>query len=394
MKFSDVILINIAVIFIVQFGFIPARGQSDNIVEQRQELERIKQELDASQHSLDSLRQAEKGVLKEISDYEQQASANKAVLNRLTNQLYATRKESDKSKLLMEQSQEKYTMAHERYVSNLKYYYMGSRNNAMMYADRIDEEKDISHRMVYLRALAAYDKQDLSLSSEYLVQAEEDFDELVSREKKVGDAEKKKRSEFVILSSHKEKRERDLSKLRRKKEHEADRVITLSEAARQMEDLIARLEKARMERERADLPTTFDFSTGNFNSYKGGLPPPVKGTVTSGYGWKTDPVSNLKSFSPGIEISCQKKAAVKAVAPGVVAYIGTLRGYGNFLIIEHEDGYYSMYSGLENLIVEQNQIVGQGEKIGNVPTGNIKFELRKGRESIDPIGWLRIDSFK
>jgi septal ring factor EnvC (AmiA/AmiB activator) len=373
---------------------MPARSQGDNIIEQRQELEKIKKELNNSQMALDSLRQVEKNVLKEISNYEQQASANKAVLNRLTNQLYSIRKEADRSKQNLEQSQEKYSAAHDRYASNLKYYYTGSRNNKMIYADRIEEEKNIFRKMVYLRALAAYYKQDLTQASQFLVQAEEDFDKVTSEEKKVGDAQKKKRSEYVILSSHKEKKERDLSKLRRKKEREADRVITLSEAARQMEDLIARLEKARMERERANLPTTFDFSTGNFVSYKGGLPAPIKGTITSGYGWKTDPVTNLKSFSPGIELSGRKKSSIEAIAPGVVAYVGTLRGYGKFLIIEHEDGYYSMYSGLENLIVEQNQIVQRGEKIGNTATGVIKFELRKGRESIDPIGWLRIDSFK
>jgi septal ring factor EnvC (AmiA/AmiB activator) len=52
-----------------------------------------------------------------------------------------------------------------------------------------------------------------------------------------------------------------------------------------------------------------------------------------------------------------------------------------------------MYSGLESLIVEENQVVMRGEKLGNTPTGVIKFELRQGRDPIDPIEWIKIDSF-
>jgi len=368
-------------------------AQSDDILDQKKELEKIRRELEDSQKALDSLKSIEKSVLKEINNYEQQASANKAVLERLNNRLRSVRGAAEKSKQKLDRSRNRFQLTESRYLNNLNYYYMGGRGREADDADEMDDEKNSFRRMVYIKALAEYDKEDLTKSSKYLALAEEDYSKLVSEEKLVGDARKEKKSEVVILTSHKEKRERDLSKLRRKKEREADRLITLSETARQMEDLIARLEKARMEREGSDILTLFDFSTGNFLSYKGGLPAPLKGKITSGYGWKTDKVTFLKSFSPGIEITGKKKSAVNSVAAGVVAYIGNLRGYGNFLIIEHEDGYYSMYSGLESLIVEENQVVTRGEKLGNTPTGVIKFELRQGRDPIDPIEWIKIDSF-
>lgn len=368
-------------------------AQSDNILEQKNELEKIRQDMETSQKSLDSLRGIEKSVLKEINNYEQQNSANKAVLQRLNNRLSSVRKSADESKGKLVESQDRFQSTESRYLNNLNYYYMGGRGIQAEDADEIEIEKNSFRRMVYLKALAEYDKEDLSESSEYLALAELDYNLLVNEEKLVGDAQKQKRSEVVILSSHKEKKERDLSKLRRKKEREADRLITLSETARQMEDLIARLEKARKERSSSDLLIQFDFSTGNFLSYRGGLPLPLKGKVTGGYGWKTDKKTYLKSFSPGIEITGNKKSAVYSVADGVIAYIGTLRGYGNFLIVEHEDGYYSMYSGLESLIVKENHVVRRGEKLGNTPTGVIKFELRRGRDPIDPIEWIKIDSF-
>ena len=373
--------------------FSGLQAQSDNILDQKKELEKIKQEMDDSQKTLDSIKSIEKSVLKEINNYDQQASANKAVLGRLNNRLRSVRNAADESKGKLDESRNRLQLTESRYLNNLNYYYMGGRRSEAENSDEIDAEKNSFRQIVYLKALAEYYKEDLSNSSEYLALAEQDYDQLVNEEKLVGDAQKQKRSEVVILTSHKEKKERDLSKLRRKKEREADRLITLSETARQMEDLIARLEKARMERDDSEVLIQFDFSTGNFLSYKGGLPAPLEGEVTSGYGWKTDRTTYLKSFSPGIEITGKKKTAVKAVATGVVAYVGSLRGYGNFLIVEHEDGYYSMYSGLESLIVEENQVVIRGEKLGNTPTGVIKFELRQGRDPIDPIEWIKIDFF-
>jgi len=168
----------------------------------------------------------------------------------------------------------------------------------------------------------------------------------------------------------------------------------LSEAARQMEDLISRLEDARIKRESSKQPTQFDFKTGDFTSHKGTLAAPLKGTVISGYGWKTDKITKLKSFSPGIEIKGKPKAVVQAVASGVVAYVGNLRGYGNFIIIEHEDGFYSTYAGVDSPAAVQNQIMAKGGKLGIAPSGIIKFELRQGRESLDPVEWISIDSFK
>jgi murein DD-endopeptidase MepM/ murein hydrolase activator NlpD len=262
------------------------------------------------------------------------------------------------------------------------------------FAREIDREKEAYRKIVYLKALADYDRKDLTRSTEYLTRAESDYDAITSEVQKVDKAHRDKRSEYVILSSNMESRERDLSKLRRKKEREADKLVTLSEAARQMEELISRLEQARADRERADIKTEFDFATGNFAGYKGGLPTPLRGKITSGYGWKQDPITALKSFSPGIEIKGSSNSPVIAVADGVVAYTGALRGYGNFAIIEHEDGYYSMTAGLDMVAVEKGQIVSRGQILGKTQTGRIKFELRQGRSSVDPVEWIRIDSFK
>ncbi|UCD18453.1 MAG: peptidoglycan DD-metalloendopeptidase family protein [Candidatus Zixiibacteriota bacterium] len=376
--------------------FMPGQScqaQSRDIIEQKGELERIKKDIESSRENLDSLKQVERGVLKEISDYEQRALLNKTVLNRLNKQLNTLRVNISESKDHLARSEGLYSTTRRRYINNLKYYYSGTRNKSFGFDDELMREKEAILRLIYLRALASSDRDQVTQASVLLANAENDFQSLVDEEKKVGSVKKRKKQEYTIITSQKEQREKDLYQVRRKKETEADRLVTLSEAARQMEELIARLERARRDRELAERPTDFDFRTGNFATYKGGLQAPIRGKITKSYGWKTDEVTYLKSFSPGIEIQGRKGVSVVAAAPGVIAYTGSLRGYGNFIILEHEDGYFSTYAGLEYILGEKNQIIAKGEKLGAASTGLIKFELRQGRQSLDPVEWIRIDSF-
>ena len=82
-----------------------------------------------------------------------------------------------------------------------------------------------------------------------------------------------------------------------------------------------------------------------------------------------------------------------AVASGTVLYTGNLRGYGNFVIINHDHQYYSTYANLGDVTVSQGQFVESRAKVGASGTdGVVKFELRKGRESLDPVSWIDIES--
>jgi len=77
-----------------------------------------------------------------------------------------------------------------------------------------------------------------------------------------------------------------------------------------------------------------------------------------------------------------------------VVYVGSLRGYGNFIIIDHDDQYYSTYGGLGKTSVEVNEYVLAGTTLASVgEKGQVKFELRHKREPLDPVKWIKIESF-
>ncbi len=113
---------------------------------------------------------------------------------------------------------------------------------------------------------------------------------------------------------------------------------------------------------------------------------PVSGRVISAFGAKDGGLHN-----DGINIAAPRGSFVRAADDGIVAYAGNeLSGFGNLLLIKHADGWTTAYAHNEELLVARGDRVRRGQKIARVgSTGNIRrpqlhFEIRKGRDPVDP----------
>jgi murein DD-endopeptidase MepM/ murein hydrolase activator NlpD len=117
---------------------------------------------------------------------------------------------------------------------------------------------------------------------------------------------------------------------------------------------------------------------------------PVRGRILAAYGSSSDGTHN-----DGINIGAPRGAPVQAADAGVVAYTGNeLRGYGNLILIKHADGWISAYAHCDQLLVKRGDKVARGQVIARVgATGNVNepqlhFELRHGRQAVDPREFL------
>ncbi len=118
---------------------------------------------------------------------------------------------------------------------------------------------------------------------------------------------------------------------------------------------------------------------------------PVRGTILSHYGAKSGGL-----YNDGINISAAAGATVVAAENGVVAYAGNeVRGMGNLIIIQHADGWMTVYAHLNSMSVRRGARVNVGQKIGTVgQTGKVTkpqlhFEIRKGTKSYNPTNYLK-----
>ncbi len=117
---------------------------------------------------------------------------------------------------------------------------------------------------------------------------------------------------------------------------------------------------------------------------------PLAGVVTSRFGYRDHPIIEDASFHTGLDIAAKKGTAIVAFASGTVIEAGKNATYGNYLLIEHSDGFKSFYGHNSKLCVKKGQKVSLGQKISEVgstgmSTGpHLHFEVRKGNIRLDP----------
>jgi septal ring factor EnvC (AmiA/AmiB activator) len=104
---------------------------------------------------------------------------------------------------------------------------------------------------------------------------------------------------------------------------------------------------------------------------------------------------NVKNFRSGIDIRAKRGALIRAVCSGRVLFASWFKGYGNMIIIDHGDNYYTVYAHADELKKKLGEKVRGGEVIATVgDTGSMEgvmlhFEVRHHGKPIDPAIWLK-----
>lgn len=164
---------------------------------------------------------------------------------------------------------------------------------------------------------------------------------------------------------------------------QAQRLAEMREAAAELEALLGELASAL-----ADIPP--DTQIEPFAELRGKLPMPVDAPVRAAF-------SDVRSGNvtwQGWLIETEVGAPVNAVAYGRVAYADWLRGYGMMLIVDHGDGFMTLYGQNQSLIAEVGDWVAPGDVIalagntgGNSAPG-LYFQIRRDGQPVDPARWM------
>ncbi|WP_244501817.1 murein hydrolase activator EnvC [Stappia sp. ES.058] len=117
---------------------------------------------------------------------------------------------------------------------------------------------------------------------------------------------------------------------------------------------------------------------------------PARGRIISDFGTKPGGTRN-----EGINLALPEGADIKAVEDGTVIYSGNeLKGYGNLVLVRHDDGWVSAYAHGSDLLVKRGDAVSRGQTIakagstGSVSQPQLHFELRRGNKPVDPMQYL------
>lgn len=368
-------------------------NQSGEIWDNKKELDQINRRITDTQIKVDSLRNEEKEIRRTIGNFDDRVNRNQKLVDRLSRDLKSTHKSLTNQQSLLDSTIDRLDDLQVGYAKLLVDYYRRRHAPPGYLPDDFAKRFDRLRINYYLSQIKRSTTTILARTAGDRAVFDRQVDSLEKSGTDLRRKKNEKNSKINLDLALKRKEESQLGSVRRQSNVAQDRLVTLSETARQMEEIIAELEQAQKRRQRNPNRAKI-ISFGSFSALKGALTPPIKGKIISSFGWKTNSTTNLQSFDPGIEIKPSKNhTSVLAASSGRVVYVGTLRGYDNFVIIEHDEGYFTTYAGLSEVIVEPEDIVDTGEQLGRCTRGNMQFEVRQGREHLDPVIWLDLDEF-
>jgi septal ring factor EnvC (AmiA/AmiB activator) len=201
-------------------------------------------------------------------------------------------------------------------------------------------------------------------------------EELVSNRKKVSDEEKS-------LAESKSNREILLASVKKEKSSYTKMLNELKDTSKRLLDVIRESEK------------TDTFSATGFSKLKGKLSWPLEGKVAVPYGSQKDPNFNTPIFRSGAYIQSNNDSLAKAVYNGKVVFAEWFKGYGQLVIINHGEGYHTLYGSLSEIFTKVGDIIKANDEIGRVGNSGVLnapslyFEVRYKGKPLDPLQWLK-----
>ncbi len=212
------------------------------------------------------------------------------------------------------------------------------------------------------------------------------------------------KSESKNLQSEKNKNSLIVNKIKQNEQFYRTELANKKIESKAVDDQIKKIieeeiRKARLEAEKNNngsplTPESIELSS-NFTSNMGKLPWPLsKGVITEKYGIKKhQAISGVETKNNGINFSTDEGEMVRVVFDGTVSRIFFIKGKGKAILVNH-GSYFTVYSGLKDVIVQTGEKVFAKQTLGTIVTSEtsgdseLHFEIWKGKETQNPVKWL------
>jgi len=213
---------------------------------------------------------------------------------------------------------------------------------------------------------------------------------------KIEKIDKELNSEYARLEDLHNAQEQKIQKIRDFKQEKLNLVAKINNDRLSYTKLIDELknEAARLNEVIQGQGIKTSFGPVNLQKLRGRLRWPLQGKVISFFGKKRSTQFDTYIFNNGIEIKPAASDKIKAVYDGEVVFADYFKGYGNLVIVQHADNFYSLYGHCERILKKKGDKVTEGEVIsiagnsGSAAGKSLYLEIRKDLKPENPLSWL------
>lgn len=359
-------------------------AQANSISESRRQLEEIEKRIREADRDLKQKRENTRSLQADLATVEKESTRLRARVASLEKELVDLQESSKQASAdvdrLEKQIESSEGLVRRRLIALYKSGEGGSLR--LFFADSTPARAAEDHD--FLSRIVRKDREILSEFRENLARREEARRRLEELQLQRRDALAELKQEQETLKKATKLKNELVARAKKEESALGGRLEELKERAARLSALIKELESAPPPKYNSkNVP-----KDGPFARQKGRLPWPASGSLRVPFGTSRSPELGTMRDSQGIEISTPVSAPVSAIWPGRVIFAKWFKGFGNMIILDHGDGYYSLYAQASRLDRKVGDQVKSGENLAVTGSDGLYFEIRHQGAPLDPAAWL------
>ena len=359
-------------------------------------LEGIRRERSEVEQELERLRTQAHSLSDEISNIEQQKQSTNRIVNELDRQITGLGGQIDQITLDLLIAQD--ALLEKRAVLERRLVDIYKRGRLYTFQALLAAESfgDLLSRYKYLYLTSQQDRALVTDVEQLRGRVVSERNKILNVRSQLDRSRQEREAEYAKYTELAQARERRLQSLQRSARSTERRLTALQKDEARLNGLLAALERARRDEAARGMLRGGVSAPGSITTASlGKLDWPVEGTIVYRFGRDTLPSGGIIRWN-GVGIAAPVGTPVHAVESGKVRLVGQFGTYGLTIVLEHGNGYYSVYSHLQSAAVKLGETVAKAATIGAVGGENsdygphLHFEIRgENQVALDPTTWLR-----
>ena len=373
-----------------------SRDYNEELRYQNEAINKMKKEIEELSSKLRKANINETTISKRISNLDEEI----ALVNRLIQSL---KKEEERAKnkinvlkVDIKKKENELNTMRDRYEERVVNTYLKGRISDLEKVLSSTSWRQAIYRTQYLKVISSIEQKMTREIESLLLKINKDKLKLESLLMQSISLKRDKQKQMSSIRKMRIKREKELTRIRQDKSALANYMQEKGAGVKQLETIIKKVleDKARSEREARIRKQQEALKTKEFNLLKGQLPWPTEGRVISKFGKQWNAQLKTTTDNPGIDIKGQPGSPIRSTMSGIVTTVTYIRGYGTTIIIDHGDGFYTVYSHVTNIQTHVDSEVRSGDVIaymgdsGSINGSKLHFEVWGKGQKLDPEKWL------
>jgi len=360
-------------------AFSQPKNENEELSQKRQELNKVYEELEQSKAKLQRTKREQQNVVQRLFVINRSLTKTKTQLGRAEQQIQVNQRKLNFLTVSIEDAKKRLENRSDFLRSRIREIYKSGGINYIQMMLSSDTLSDFINKSYFFEKIMSRDVSLVNeISSEHkkIVTNKSQLEGVTEDIKTLASYIEHKKQTIEKQAEEKKKVYEELEE--RRKDYEK-KIEELEKTSKEIETMIQRIVA-----EKASKGVAMGKGTGNFIW-------PVRGRLTSMYGYRRSPFSGRRNMHTGLDIANSYGTPIHAADGGEVLFAGWWGGYGKAVIIYHGRGLSTVYGHMSRIYVQKDQMVDKGQVVGLIgstgySTGpHLHFEVRKNGATQDPL---------